>query len=59
MKKLTTAIVVVIAIKIVSATGLSSECCQHTYQAIEMLLKNKTITIKEAQKLWIKHRDHS
>tara|TARA_S200002703_G_scaffold78513_2_gene67592 strand:+ start:1396 stop:1575 length:180 start_codon:yes stop_codon:yes gene_type:complete len=58
MKKIITVIAVVFALTSVNATEPSSRCCKDIYEAIEKLLENKTITIKQAQELWIKHKTH-
>jgi len=59
MKKIITVIAAVFALTTANAIGHSnSRCCKDIYEAIEKLLENKTITIKEAQELWKKHRDH-
>jgi hypothetical protein len=48
------AIIIMVA-TVVSATATTTQRCQKTYSAIETLVKNSTITIEQAQTLWLKH----
>jgi hypothetical protein len=58
MKKIIAVIAVVTALTTVNAAEHSSRCCRDIYEAIERLLENKTITVKQAQELWKKHKNH-
>lgn len=37
---------------------LESECCRATYDEIRELLRDGAITLEEAQKLWLEHKDN-